>query len=302
MGQAHAVAPEPQRWICMSIVDTIFLLAQTVPHRLAVIQSEMITTYQGLADALESIGERIERLNLNKREPVAVCLANPSFLLATILALMRNGHVAAPVTMGLYPHLAGAGIGNLIYDTSGQVTSTGRNIRFDMSWLPEPRRSEARRPHRKRPNEAPDMILFTSKSMGRPEKVVQSAAILEQVLRNPVTRSATAYQKILILPGPASGFGFNRICEALNLGKTVCFAPDALSALSLINLFGIEAMIGSTAQVLGLAEARGKNPGYRVDSLRTILFSGGKVEPDQVAYIQTTLCRNVVDWLGDCEY
>src|SRR5579862_1723908 len=109
----------------MSVVDTIYLWADTLPHRAAVIQSEMVTTYRGLADAIDSIGERIERLNLSKQEPVAVCIANPSFLLAALFALMREGYETAPVGKGLYPHLAGAGIRNLIYDTEGQVTSGG---------------------------------------------------------------------------------------------------------------------------------------------------------------------------------
>jgi len=107
----------------MHLVDTIYFWARTVPNRLAIIQSEMVTTYQGLADAIESIGERIDRLNLDKREPVAVCLANPSFMIAAIFALTRGGYSVAPVTTRLYSHLAGAGVRNLIYDTEGQVTS-----------------------------------------------------------------------------------------------------------------------------------------------------------------------------------
>jgi non-ribosomal peptide synthetase component E (peptide arylation enzyme) len=120
----------------MNIVDMIYYWARAVPHRPAIIQPEMVTTFQGLADAIESVGERIERLNLNKHEPVAVCLVNPSFMLATVFALMRGGYSVAPVYAQLYPHLASAGIHHLIYDLQGLATSRGRNIRFDLSWLP----------------------------------------------------------------------------------------------------------------------------------------------------------------------
>jgi non-ribosomal peptide synthetase component E (peptide arylation enzyme) len=113
----------------MHVVDTLYLWAKTLPHCPAIIQAEMVTTFQGLADAIESIGSRIDRLNLDKREPIAVCLANPSFVLATIFALMRGGCKVAPVYSGLYPQLAGAGIGNLNYDTQGQVLYGGPTYR-----------------------------------------------------------------------------------------------------------------------------------------------------------------------------
>jgi len=285
----------------MHIVDMIYFWARTVPNRLAIIQSEMVTTFQGLADAIESIGERIDRLNLNKSEPVAVCLANPSFLIATSFALMRNGYSVAPVNVRLYPHLAAAGIRNLIYDMDGQVTSGGRNIRFDMSWLPSPGEPTAAREYRKRPNENPDLIFFTSGTTGFPKKIIQSAASLDQVLSNPVTRMAAAFQKALIMPGLSSGYGFRRTCELLNSGKTVCFAPDVMAALSLINLFGVEVVLASTAQALSLSQLKNENPGFRTDSLRTIFVAGGKIDAEGIARIQTALCRNVIDYYSSSE-
>ena len=37
----------------MHVVDMVFFWARTEPHRPALIQPEMVTTYQGLADAIE---------------------------------------------------------------------------------------------------------------------------------------------------------------------------------------------------------------------------------------------------------
>ena len=186
----------------MPIVDMIYYWARAVPHRAAIIQPEMVTTYEGLTDAIESIGERIDRLNLNKREPTAVSIANPSFMLATMFALSRGGYSVAPVNTPLYPHLAGAGIRNLIYDTHGQVTSGGRNIRFDMSWLPEQKRENAKRTYRKRPTERINFIFFTSGTTGLPKKVVQPAAALEQLLHYPFTCASGNHQKISGDAGP----------------------------------------------------------------------------------------------------
>jgi len=285
----------------MKIVDTIYLWAEVLPHRAAIIQTEMVTTFQGLADAIESIGERIDHLNLSKQEPVAVCLANPTFAVATIFALLRRGYTAAPVNARLYPNLAGGGMRTMIYDTGDELPAGVRNIRFDPSWLPGPQQAGTPRAYRKRTSENPNIIFFTSGTTGTPKKVVQPAATLDHILSNPVTRAAAAHQKVLVMGGLSSGFGLNRVCEVLYLARTVCFAADGISALSLINLFGIEVALVSATQALGLVETKRANPGLRTDSLRTIFIAGAKVQPEGIARIQSVLCRNVVDFYSSLE-
>jgi acyl-coenzyme A synthetase/AMP-(fatty) acid ligase len=278
----------------------IYYWARVVPHRPAIIQPEMVTTFQGLADAIDSVGDRIDRLNLNKREPVAVSIANPSFMLATAFALFRSGYGVAPVNMPLYPHLVGAGIRNLIYDTQGQVTSGGRNVRFDMSWLPEPEPG-VKRNYRQGPIENADCVFFTSETTGLPKKIIQGAAALTRLLEYPITCASGDHQKILIMPSLISPFGFNRACEILSVGKTVCFAPSAEAVLSLIDLFGIELVVASAAQALSLAKAKSQKPAYQLASLKTLIIDGGEVEPQAVAGISGALCRNVLSQYGSTE-
>jgi acyl-coenzyme A synthetase/AMP-(fatty) acid ligase len=288
----------------MHILDMIYYWARTLPHRAAIIQNDSATTsvvsYQRLADTIESIGERIDGLNLDKREPVAVCIAKPSLMLATVFALLRSGYSAAPVNSRLYPRLAGAGLRNLIYDAEGQVTSGGRNIRFDGSWLPSPRQPATTRAYRKRPTENASLIFFTSGTTGLPKKVVQPAAALDQRLKY-FSYASEAHQKVLVMPALASAFGVLRVCEVLNLGKTAYFAPESMAALSLINLFGVEVVIASATQALALAERKNKNPGYRTDSLKAIFVGGGKIESEGIARIRTALCRNVINAYGSTE-
>src|SRR5258708_37700861 len=92
------------------VVDMVFFWARVEPHRLAIIQPEMVTSFQGLADAIESISDRIDRLGLDAGEPVAISIANPSYYLAAIFALFRCGFSVAPVNPSLYPHLPSAGL------------------------------------------------------------------------------------------------------------------------------------------------------------------------------------------------
>jgi acyl-coenzyme A synthetase/AMP-(fatty) acid ligase len=285
----------------MHVVDMIYFWARTVPDRPAILQPEMMTTFQGLADGIESIGERIDRLNLDRREPVAVSLANPSFLLATIFALMRAGYSVAPVNPALYQHFRPAGIRNLVYDTQGQMLSGGRNIRFDMSWLPPTGPDAPKRSYGHRPTSVVDLIFFTSGTTGLPKKVVQAGKALEQLLNYPFTCASGAHEKILIMPGLTSTFGFNRACEVLNVGKTACFAPDSESALSMIGLFGVDLVIASASQALALAEVKRKQAEYQLESLQAILVAGGKIGQQGIAGIRAALCRNFLWQYGSTE-
>jgi acyl-coenzyme A synthetase/AMP-(fatty) acid ligase len=285
----------------MSIIDTIFYWAKTDPHRHAFIQPQIVTTYAALADAIESTIDRIEQLEIDRREAVGVSILNPSFFIVTVFALLRSGYSAALVNPTVFPLLRSAGIQNLIYDTQGLMLSGGRNIRFDLSWVPDVRQNGTRRAYRKAPVANVDVIMFTSGTTGMPKKVVQPLAALEQLVKYPITCASGASQKILIMPGLRTTLGFNRVCEVLNAGKTACFAPDTESALSLIGLFGVEVAVTSAAQAVSLVKSKTANPGYRVDSLKAIFVGGGKIEPEGIAGIRAAICRNVINQYGSTE-
>src|SRR5215470_4951931 len=120
----------------MHVVDMVFHWARIDPDRPAIMLPELVTTYAGLADAIDSISNRIDQLGLDPREPVATAIANPALSIAVVFALLRSGFSAVPANRPLIKHLQPNGIRNLIYDVEGFVTSGGRNIRFDNSWLP----------------------------------------------------------------------------------------------------------------------------------------------------------------------
>jgi acyl-coenzyme A synthetase/AMP-(fatty) acid ligase len=280
------------------VVDMVFFWAKAEPHRLALIQPEMVTSFQGLADAIESISERIDRLELDTGEPVAISIANPSYYLAAIFALFRCGFTVAPVNPPLFPHLRSAGIRNLIYDTHGQVLAGGRNIRFDMSWVPGDIPPEKRKPYRRRPAGNGDLIGFTSGTTGLPKPVFRSMEGLSERYRSPVLY---AQNKQLILPGLAGGFGFNAACAMLYVGKTACFAPLGEAALSLIDLFGIDSLVASNQQALTLADFHLKTPGYDLSSLKTLRLAGALLRKGAARRIKNSLCRNIIVWYASTE-
>jgi acyl-coenzyme A synthetase/AMP-(fatty) acid ligase len=293
----------------MHVVDMVFHWARIDPHRPAIVLPELITSYAGLADAVDSISNRIDQLGLDPREPVATAIGNPALALAVVFALQRSGFSAAPANRGLVKHLQSNGVRNLIYDVEGFVASGGRNIRFDNSWLPAAPSNGStpsagpfnRSPWRRRPVGDVDVILFTSGTTGLPKKFVQSRRGFDQRLAWQRATVSATMRSCLVAPGLASAYGFNRTCELLQGGKTACYAaaPDAM--LQLIGLHRIDTLIVSPQQALGLAMLKETNPEFTVDSLHTILMGGAAIGREGVRRIRAALCRNVINEYASTE-
>ena len=274
------------------IVDMVFFWAKAEPHRLAIIQPEMVTSYQGLADAIELIGRRIDGLGLDPGEPVGVSIANPSAMIATVFALFRCGFSVALVNPRLYPHLRSAGVRNLIYDTQGQVLSGGRNIRLEASWLPSSDASgAARAPYSHRPAGDGNLISFTSGTTGVPKPITRPMRSLSPRYSSPVNHG---HSKVLVLAGLSGGNGFNMTCTVLYGGRTACFAPSGAAALALIEWFGIDTIVGSPQQALSLADFHAKSSRYDMSSLKSVRTGGAFLNKETARRIKHNLCRNIV--------
>jgi acyl-coenzyme A synthetase/AMP-(fatty) acid ligase len=283
----------------MHVVDMVFHWARMDPHRPAIILPDLVTTYAGLADAVDSISNRIDQLGLDPSEPVATALANPALTIAVVFALLRSGFSVAPANRALIKHLQINGIRNLIYDVEGFVASGGRNIRFDNSWLPAT--PSGSRAWRRRPVGNVSFIQFTSGTTGLPKKYVLTRQSLDARVAVMATTVYAAPTSVLMVPGLGSGFAFNRTCDLLHFGKTVCCAPTQDAMLQLIGLFRIDMMVASPQQVLGLADLKEANPELPVDSLQTILMTGARIGREGIKRIRTALCRNVINEYGSSE-
>jgi acyl-coenzyme A synthetase/AMP-(fatty) acid ligase len=278
----------------MHVVDMVFHWARIDPHRPAIVLPELVTTFAGLADAIDSISNRIDQLGLDPREPVATAIANPALSIAVLFALQRAGFSVAPANRGLIKHLQPNGIRNLIYDVEGFVASGGRNIRFDNSWLPAISPVPIVRSFRRRPVGDVSTIFLEPDKTGLPKKFVQSRRALDEHVG--LRFAADAVQtSVLIVPRPASAFGFNQTCEILHSGKTACFAPTPDAMLQLVGLFRIDTMIAPLLQALSLATLKESKPELSVDSLRMIIVSDTGIEREGVRRIRTALCRTVIN-------
>jgi acyl-coenzyme A synthetase/AMP-(fatty) acid ligase len=288
----------------MHVVDMVFHWARIDPHRPAIVLPELVTTFSGLADAIDSISNRIDELGLDPHEPVATAIANPALAIAVVFALQRSGYSTAPANRGLIKHLQSNGVRNLIYDTEGFVASGGRNIRFDNSWLPAAPsngRSSDGRTWRRRPVGDVDIVFFTSGTTGLPKKFVLTRAGFDQRIAWQRTTADATRKSALIVPGLASAFGVYQLCELLHAGKTACFAASPDAMLQLIGLHRIDTLIASPQQALGLAALKEARPDFDVASLQTVLIGGASIGREGIKRIRAALCRNVINRYSSTE-
>jgi acyl-coenzyme A synthetase/AMP-(fatty) acid ligase len=284
----------------MHVVDMVFHWARIDPHRPAIILPELVTTFAGLADAIDSISNRIDQLGLDPREPVATAIGNPALTVAVVFALQRSGFSVAPANRGLIKHLQPNGVRNLIYDVEGFVASGGRNIRFDNSWLPAASPNSTSRAYRRRPVGDVNTIFFTSGTTGLPKKFVQSRRGLDEHMALRFTADITR-QSVLIVPAVVSSFGFNRTCEILHSGKTACYAPSPEGMLRLIGLFRIDTMVASPQQALGLTELKESRPELSVDSIQAIILGGATIGREGIRRIRAALCSTILNSYSSTE-
>jgi fatty-acyl-CoA synthase len=297
--RAPAMNPSTSGLGRMHVVDMVFHWARIDPHRPAIVQPEMVTTFAGLADAIDSLSKRIDQLGLNPCEPVATAIANPTLSTALVFALMRSGFSVAPANRALIKHLQSNGVRNLIYDVEGFVASGGRNIRFDGSWLPAG--SSAGRSWQRRPVGDVDIVFFTSGTTGLPKKFVLTRRGFDQRLAWQRTTADATLKSALIVPGLASAFGVYQLCELLHSGKTACFAASPEAMMHLIGLHRIDTLIASPQQALALAALKETRPDLSVDSLQTILIGGASIGRAGVGRIRAALCRTVINRYSSTE-
>lgn len=284
----------------MHVLDMILFWARARPNYPAIIQSDMIVSYRGLSEAIQTVSDRIGRFNLDPREPVAVSIEHPAKQLVTILALLHCGLMPAPSSRALFPFLSGAGLNSLIYMSEGQVLSGGRNIRFDDSWLP--REPSGKIMMQKRRTSYPDMVFFSSGTTGLPKKYIHTCEGFLERLRTTVLRETEQSLRALIMPAVTSSFGFNRACELFYSGKTACFSLPGELTLALINSYCIDAIFASPQQALGLVDLIEKGAGrYQLDSLKSMRIGGGLVSKALVHRIQANICPQVTVIYGSTE-
>jgi acyl-coenzyme A synthetase/AMP-(fatty) acid ligase len=279
----------------MHIIDMIYFWARTMPQRPAIIQPDGIVTYRALVQGIESAAEHFARNILDKSKPVAVSIASEPRMLVASFGLLRAGFSIIVAGQGALKHIPPDDATTLVCERGGETLSGRTNILFEESWLNiGAKAGRTGTPIRQPKTKETDVFFFTSGTTGRPKRVVRTQKAWDQRILFNSTSAFADYNRVLLIAGLVSAYGFTRAYETLYAGKTICFAPFGRPMLWLVNTYEIDLIIASPQQALALAEIQEKVTRYPLAALKTIRIGGSVMTRDGVRRIKNHLCRNVI--------
>lgn len=286
----------------MHIVDMTYFWARTMPQRPAIIEPEGIITYAALAQATEAAAEHFARNIPDRSKPIAVSLSTASKMLVASLGLLRAGFSIVPVTKSLFEHLPSTGANTLVYERDGATLDGATNIAFDDIWISSgTTAAQQNKPIPAVMSGELEVFFYTSGTTGRPKQFVKARKAWDERMLFPSISTFVNFERVLIVSGLSSSFGFTRAYEALFLGKTACFAVNDNLVLWLVNTYNIDLIVASTQQAIGLAELQEKVARFPLASLKAVNIGGGAITREGILRLKRHLCHNIIIRYGSTE-
>jgi acyl-coenzyme A synthetase/AMP-(fatty) acid ligase len=144
-------------------------------------------------------------------------------------------------------------------------------------------------------------LFFTSGTTGNPKKTVQTRDAIQERFNMAQLTGEADTDRILLMMGVTSTFGFFGACTILRADKTACFAPGGAPTLVLIGTYGIDAISASPQQVNALLDLVEKGDRFQLDSLKQIRMGGGSLTKTFARRVQANLCRRLFASYGITE-
>jgi acyl-coenzyme A synthetase/AMP-(fatty) acid ligase len=286
----------------MHIVDMVYFWARTIPMHPAVMLPTGSVTYASLARSMDSAARYFAEAVPDKSKPVAISIHNGSKLVIALLGLLRAGFDVVLANKGVFPNLGSAGVSTLVIERDTAAWDGGTNLMFDDNWLNIGIKAEKYdKPYAHAPSGGGNIICFTSGTTGRPKIVVCPQSSWQHRVLFPLNSVFSHYERMLVVPGLVTSWGFSRAYEALHSGRTVCLAPPGLEALWMANTYDIDTILVSPQQALELAEIQEKRADFPLTALKSVQIGAASMNGSSVRRIQNSLCRNVIMIYGSTE-
>jgi acyl-coenzyme A synthetase/AMP-(fatty) acid ligase len=279
----------------LSIPNRILNNALVWPEAPAMLMADQIVTYRMLAGGMLSAQHRIARLGLHPARPLAIEVAHPARHMILALAAMRLGIASASLAPG--DGSAGRLGCQAVLADDADASRGLRVLPVDGDWF-----TGEQAGLRETPPDATALcrISLTSGTTGQPKPLAQSELVLWRRIEERLTLPVTTTSRTLCLPGLTTNFGFSRSLLPLCLGDTTVFAGTYEETARLIDLYKVEHLIGSPAQLLALIDGV-RAAQVSMSSLRLVKSGGGPLGPALVAKLRADLCPNLVDVYSSTE-
>ena len=286
----------------VSFVDLIFHHALSRPDKPAVILADRVATYDMMAQGILRAEARIKALGLAPGALVCLSFENPIRHLIVGAALFRLGHpvisagqpnelLALRLPIGAFLHEVGVPF------LPGQLQSV-----VDDTWFAGERQFLAASP----PKGFVDdqmicCVALSSGTTGRPKAISLTLKAFQQWVMNYYsTIGLGVWERLVLLIGLNSSWGFTIAAHALFGGRTLAFAANPREALHLIGVYGADALAATTIQLREIVRQQTNEP-MPCTSLRTVLTGGGLASRAMIADARARLCSSIVNLYGSTE-
>jgi acyl-coenzyme A synthetase/AMP-(fatty) acid ligase len=280
----------------VSFVDLIFHHALSRPEKPAIILPDRVVTYDMMAQGILRAEDRIRALELTSDALVCLSFDSPIRHMIIGAALFRLGH---PVIGTMRPDESlqlQLPVGAFFHGPGVPFIPGQRQVLVEDDWFSGERRPLAASPPKGFVNEQKTCcVALSSGTTGRPKAISLTIKAFQQWVMNYYSMLGLGtWERLLLLIGLTSSWGFSLAAHALFAGRTLVFANNPRESLHMIAVYGVDAMAATSVQVLEIVRQQAREP-VPSTSLRTVLTGGGLLSRSMIADARARLCSSIVN-------
>ena len=274
------------------IEDSLFISAERIPDKTAVVEGERAIDYGTLAGAVRAFSDALIARGIEEGDHVSIFLDKSIEAVVALYGVWAVGAIAVPVNEGL----RSAQVRHILQDSESRfLISNPRRlstldastlggvpvVQVDLSVSASACRPEARRAG----GTTPAIILYTSGSTGRPKGILISHANLLAGSRIVIRYLEIREDERLLSVLPFSfDYGLNQLLTSVQQGATVYLLRSHLPAdiCRALERYQITAMAGVPTLWIQLMQRQSPLAGLSLPNLRYLTNSGGAFPVDLV--------------------
>ncbi|HEX5279323.1 MAG TPA: class I adenylate-forming enzyme family protein [Micropepsaceae bacterium] len=286
----------------VSFADLIFHHALSRPEKPAIILTDRVATYGMMAQGILRAQARLRGLGLPPGALVCLSLDNPIRQMIVGAALFRLGH---PVLLASHPDQAvplRLAVAAFLHGSGISLIPGQRHVVIDDAWFAGETKGTPTSPPQGFASESDICcVALSSGTTGRPKAISLTIKAFQQWVMNYYsTLGYGSWERLLMLVGLSSSWGFTLAAHALFAGRTLVFAANPRESLHMTGVYGADAMVASSAQLRELVTEQTRAP-VPCPSLHTILTGGGLLSLSLIAEARAKLCSGIVILYGSTE-
>lgn len=286
----------------VSFADLIFHHALSRPEKPAIILPDRVVTYGMMAQGILRSEDKIRSLALVPGALVCLSLDSPIRQMIVGAALFRLGH---PVLLAPKPGSADAlrlPVATYLHDPGEPLIPGGRQEVVDEHWFAGERRPLSTSPPKGfAHDQAICCVALSSGTTGRPKAISLTIKAFQQWVMNYYsTMGLRTWERLLLVIGLSTSWGFTIAAHALFGGRTLIFANNSREILHMISVYDADALAATTIQLREIVRQQSEEP-MPTGSLRMIMTGGGLASRALITEARARLCSSIVNLLGSTE-